>query len=788
MKQIWIMAFFLMGCMQLQAQTFAPKQKVKGVVIDTDSKKPLQGATVTISNTSTAAVTDADGNFSFADVLVGRISLEISMVGFEQKIVPDIIVISGKEISLNIAIVEKIKREEAVVVTSKKSKIKPANEFATASARAISMQETKRYPAAVNDPARMAQNFAGISADGDGSNEIVVRGNSPQGVLWRLEGVEIPSPNHFAGLGTTGGAVSMLSSSTIGNSDFYTGAFPAEFGNAVSGAFDLNYRTGNKDKKEFAFMVGTIGLEAAAEGPFKKGGKSSYLINYRYSTLALLSSFAELGAQVPKYQDANFKFNFPTKRAGTFGLFGLVGVNGTTQDPKKDSAKWDDVERNESFTANSSTLVVGLSHQIFLNKNSFIKTVIAKSRFANESNSDTLTPYLGYKTVNVAKEKNTDEALRISSYYNNKLSSKSTLRIGAIFSQLNFNYKNSYLYTVPTVSFKDLLAIDGSSNYIQGYVQLKYRLSEKLTLNTGLHTSYLTLNKTSSIEPRIAFTYNAGNAQTLTLAAGVHAKPQQLSTYYYETALAGAPRLNSNKNLKMTNATHVVLGYEKGFQNGIRLKTEVYYQSLKNIPVEKKLGSGFSAINASSVYDLFNTSALVSDGKGNNYGIDINLEKAFSRKYYFIANASLYKSTYTTYDNKTYDTRYNKSYQLNLVGGKEWSVSRRKNRTFGFNAKLLTSGGNRQSEIDLAASRLAGEQVLVAGKFFTQQATPYFRADIGLNLKTNRKKTTHTISIDIQNVINKKNEYGSYYDSNKGNVVKFNQLGLLPFINYRVEF
>jgi hypothetical protein len=789
MRQLLTIAFFLMGCMVLQAQTLnAPKQTVKGIVIDVDSKKPLQGATVIIANTTTATVTDADGNFIFADVLVGRISLEISVVGFEQKIVPDIIVTSGKEVALNIALVEKIKKEEEVIVTAKKSRIKPTNEFATASARSISMQETKRYPAAIFDPARMVQNFAGVSADGDASNEIVVRGNSPQGVLWRLEGIEIPSPNHFGGLGSTGGPVSMLSSSTIGNSDFYTGAFPAELGNAISGAFDLNYRNGNKDKKEFAFMAGILGLEAAAEGPFKKGGKSSYLINYRYSSLDLFSTFINLGSQIPKYQDLNFKFNFPTKKIGNLSLFGLVGINASSQSAKKDSLKWTDDDGNLTFKVKSSTTVFGLSHQIFLNSKSYIKTTIATSRFASNSFSDTLTGYLGYTPVNVSKEKNIDNAFRMSSLYNNKLSSKSTIRVGVIVSSLNFEYKNSYLFKQPVTVFKDLLAIDGSTTYIQGYAQIKQRLTEKLTLNTGLHASYLSLNNTNSIEPRVSLTYNAGKAQTITLAMGIHAKPQQLSTYYYETVVAGEPRFEANKKLKMTNATHFVLGYEKNFQNGIRFKTEGYYQMLKNVPVERKVGSGFSVVNASSVFDLFDTAPLVSEGKGTNYGLDINLEKSFNKRYYFITNASVYNSTYTTFDKKTFSTRYNKGYQINLVGGREWIIGRRKNRIFGLNGKLLTSGGNRDYEIDLEASRIAGTQVLVPDKFFTKSARPYFRLDMGVNLKTNRKKATHTISLDIQNVSNKINEYGSYYDTNKNRIIKINQLGLLPFINYRVEF
>jgi Carboxypeptidase regulatory-like domain/TonB-dependent Receptor Plug Domain len=772
------------------AQETNLRQTVKGIVIDADSKKPLQFVTVSIANTTSTTVTDVDGAFVFSNVLVGRISLDITTTGYEPKTIPEVIVTSGKEISLNVSLIEKIKKETEVIVTSKCSKIKPNNEFATASARSISMEETKRYPAAIYDPARMVQNFAGVSSSDDGNNSIVVRGNSPQGVLYRLEGIEIPSPNHFGGLGSGGGAISMLSSSTIGASDFYSGAFPAEFGNATSGVLDLNYRNGNKNKNEYAFMIGSLGLEGAAEGAFKKGGKSSYLVNYRYSTLGLIGSFVGLSSEVPRYQDINFKLNFPTKHAGTFSLFGLLGFNNTERKAKEDSSKWTDEDRNISYKLKSSTSILGLSHQIFLGKSAYIKTTLAVTGFKNESNVDTLTASAKYVPVFVAKEKNTDNNFRITSYYNNKINNKATIRIGAIFSSMKFNYVNSALFTVPTNSIRNLLDIDGSTTYLQGYAQFKYRLTERVTLNTGIHASVLALNNTSSIEPRAAISYNANNSQTFTFAVGLHAKPQQLSTYYYETVNAGLPRTNANKELKMTNATHFVLGYEKGFKKGIRLKTEAYYQLLNNIPVEAKSGSGFSAINAQTVFDLYDTNPLVSKGKGSNYGLDINLEKSFSKNYFFITNLSLYSSDYTNFDDKTFNTRFNKGYQLNLIGGKEWKVGKKENRNkiFGFNGKVLLSGGNRESEIDLPASKLAGSQILVANKFFTKSAKAYSRIDVGMSLKTNRPKSTRTFSLNIQNVLNNKNESFSFYDNNAAKIIKVLQLGLVPILNYRIEF
>jgi hypothetical protein len=782
-KVILFITLYFLATIHSFSQTIQT-QKVKGIIIDSDSKKPLEGAEITIQNTTSTTKSNSDGTFEFEAVSVGTIAIEISLIGYDLKVIPEITITSGKEVELTISLNESISNNlQEVVVNSKRGKTKPINTFATASARSINMEDTKRYPAAISDPARMVQNFAGVSAGNDGSNEIVVRGNSPQSVLWRLEGIEIPNPNHFAAVGAAGGAVSMFSSTTLGNSDFYTGAFPAEFGNATAGVFDLYYRNGNKDKREYTFNAGVLGLGAGAEGPFVKGGKSTYLINYRYSTFGLISSVINTEGQKLNYQDLNFKLNFPTS-IGTFGIFGLVGNNINTRDSKKDQSGSD----YDIFEFKTTNAVFGLTHQVFVTDRSYFKTVIARTSLNDSGDFNALVPELNFIKRQYSKEETKDNAIRISSFFNAKLSAKSTLRIGGIFSNLDFSFKNTQFRYVPTTTVDEVLNVQGKTNYIQGYAQFKYRATEELTFNLGLHSSYLALNKTRSIEPRFAVSYNLPNNQTITLAAGIHAKPQALSTYYFETVGTGGIRQNLNKDLKMTQAAHLVLGYEKGFDNGIKFKAETYYQSLTNIPVERKIGSGFSTVNSSTVLDLINTEQLVSEGKGTNYGIDINLEKSFNKSYYFITNLSFYNSKYKTFDNKEFNTRYNRGYQLNLIGGKEWSVSNKKNRILGINGKFLTTGGQRQTEIDLPASQAAGETVLVPGKFFNKTTNPYFRFDLGVSLKTNRAKTTHIISLDIQNVLNRINKYETFFNPNTGKLVAADQLGIIPILNYRVEF
>ncbi|HMU09941.1 MAG TPA: TonB-dependent receptor [Ferruginibacter sp.] len=787
-KLFWAMALVLScTCLTLKAQNTLFTQSVKGTVIDAESKRPLPEATVTINGINKGTVTDSLGNFTITNIPIGRQTLLITLMGYEQKIVAEVLVSSGKEIFVNVALTEKIKVLDEVKVSVRKNKLKATNEFASVSARSFSVEDTRRYAASVSDPGRMAQNFAGVSSNGDMDNSIVVRGNSPKGVLWRLEGIEIPSPNHFGGLGSSGGAISMLSSSMLGNSDFYTGAFPAEFGNALSGAFDLNFRNGNKDKMERAFSIGALGIEASAEGPFSKKSKASYLFNYRYSTLALLKGFLDLdGGVIPEYQDLSFKLNFPSKKAGTFSLFGIGGTNKAERDVEKDKTKWDEDNENVNYSGKGRLGVIGLSHQYFITPNSYLKTILSVTGDRYNLSTDTLNPADNYSKVDIVRTKFINTAYRASVLYNNKLNTKHLLRAGIIANRLGFDYNSEY-YDETDGSWKSFISGKGNAMYYQAYAQWKWRVNNKWTINTGLHASMFDLNDSKSLEPRASVSYQVKPGQSITISGGLHSKPEHLSTYYFKNTDASTNASDINKSLDLVRAAHLVLAYDRIIFRNIRLKAEAYYQHLYKVPVEKDNESYFSILNASDVYGLLSVdSALVSKGKGKNYGIDLSLEKPFANNFYFLFAGSVFRSTYNTYSGKEFNTRYARDYQLNLVAGKEWKP--KKNQLLGVNAKIVASGSLRDSPIDVEKSKQKGEAVYTKDQYFTLKGSPYYRFDIGFSYKINSRRITQTLLFDIQNITNHKNEFYSYYDRDRQKVRKVNQTGIFPTVSYRVEF
>ncbi len=786
---VWSLAFNFIAQSNI-AQTHT--QTIKGTITDKDSKMPLIGANVSIKSLPqvVGASTDIEGFFRINDIPIGRHDIEISYLGYEPMVLNALLLTSGKELVLNIELIESAISLETAVVVAEYDKTKTINDMATVSARSFSVEETSRYASSFYDPARMAQNYAGVTVaggNGDLFNGIVVRGNSPSGVLWRLEGIEIPNPNHFGSLGSSGGAISMLSSSTLSNSDFYTGAFPSEFGNAISGVFDLNMRSGNSDKREYSFMLGALGVEAAIEGPFSKNSNASYLINYRYSTLAALSVIGlnPVGDVLPEYQDLSFKINVPTEKAGVFSLFGLAGKNRAYYEPTADSLIWESDDDKWGFEERQKVATIGLSHKFILTDNSYLKTVLSGSYNQYEEEDYWLDRENNYKKMVDLTSTFDDKVLRLSSTYTNKINAKNTVRAGVIISQMDFDFK---FKETDEDTLRIYLDNRGAAQMIQAFGHWKYRISEDWTLNTGLHYTLFTLNNNYSIEPRAGIQWQFSPKQTLSAALGLHSKPEHVSFYFIENTLPGGERIAPNKDLDMTKSLHAVLGYDHLLGKNLHLKTELYFQHLYDVPIEKELGSKGSIINAQDIWDVIGATEASNDGTARNYGIDLTLEKFFANDYYFLITGSLFESKFTPQDGKEYNTRYNSNYQLNLLSGKEFKVGKKKNNIIGLNGKFLIAGGNRLTPIDFEASQLKGETVFYEDLLYSEQAKTYYRFDIGVSYKINKKKATHTIMLDIQNVTNHQNVYFEVYDSDTNAIKTYYQTGLFPNFNYRIEF
>jgi len=779
---------FITSFLLLQCFTFAQTvQNVRGIVVDKISQSPLPGVAVLITSGTfqIGNSTDLDGNFKFKEVPVGKISLKFSYMGYKEILMQNVVLNAGKELVINVNLEEDIKAINEVVITAKEEKNKPLNAMSTVSTRTFSVEETQKFAAAVNDPARMATSFAGVVQAGDGNNHIAIRGNSPNGLLWRMEGVEIPNPNHFSSVGTSGGGISILSAQLLSNSDFSTGAFAAEYGNALSGVFDLRLRKGNNEKKEYTMQLGILGADFAAEGPFKKGYNGSYLINYRYSTLNLLGKIGvPMGDAITNFQDVSYNVFLPTNNLGNFTLFGFAGQSYQIVEAKKDSLKWLEdsyYQYDSKFYANTGAF--GASNTKLFNNQSYLKTVLMFSGTQNGFNDDKLSS--NYKDLKREQEESyTQTKITLSSTYTKKVNAKNNLRTGFIINQLGYQLlqKSSIDTNIMLIKINN----KGNTQSLQGFFQWNTQVNQRLSTNIGLHYYQLILNNTYAIEPRAALKFELNNRQNLTLGYGLHSQLQPIGVYFAESTNESGQKITPNSNLPLSKAHHVVLGYDWNINNHEHIKTEVYYQHLFNVPISKDTSNTFSMLNITEGY---NTSALQSNGLGKNYGVELTYERFLFRNLYYLLSGSVFESKYRASNNIWYNSRFNTNYNLTVTLGKEWTLSeKRKNKVIGFNLKSIYTGGFRNTPIDINKSIAKGDAVYDYSQTYTLRNPDYFRLDLRVSLKRNYKHMTTTLAFDLQNATNRKNVGGQFYNAKTASVKWFYQAPMIPILSYKVEF
>ncbi|MCB9080305.1 MAG: carboxypeptidase regulatory-like domain-containing protein [Lewinellaceae bacterium] len=778
---------------------FAQTQTIRGIVLDRQSETPLIGATVMVADTDPVlgSTTGLDGDFTITSVPVGRVALQVSYLGYESAYLPNVLVTAGKEVILTISLTESLVQLGEIVITGAVDKQQTVNELATISARQFNTEEVMRYSGGRNDVAKLVANFAGVAANNDARNDIVIRGNSPTGVLWRLEGIPIPNPNHFATLGTTGGPVSALNPNLIAESDFLTGAFPAEYGNALAGVFDVQLRKGNRDRFESMFQLGAFsGLEALVEGPLNKSKKGSFVAAYRHSFVEIAKAAnLNFGTNAtPRYKDLSLNLDFGNSKAGRLSLFAIGGTSAI--DFLASEIDTTDLFAREDRNAyNTSRFgVVGLRHNILLSEDAYLRTVISASYTGTTYQEDDLELQPG----NAFRLTDVDDGLtayRLSSFYNRKVNARLNLRTGILLQQLHLNTQVDTRENTPDFNDDGLpdwinqRAFNGGFQQAEAYAQAQYRLNTHWTLNAGLNTLFFAQTSDLAIEPRLAVNWQAAPRHRFNLGYGMHHQTQPLPVFFFKQEQPDGSSILTNDNLGLTRNQHLVLGYDFKPADDWRIRLEGYLQWLDKVPVESR-PSSFSLLNAGADFVFPEKGSLVNAGTGRNRGLELTVEKFFSHNYYALLSASLFSATYKGSDGIERSTAFDGRYVVNFLTGREFALGRNGRRFLTLDTKFTMAGGRPFTPVDLEASREANEEILQEDQAFSQTLDDYLRWDLKIGFRTNSatKKRSQTFFLDFQNLTNRENIFAQRYNPVRQDVGRINQIGFFPDILYRLEF
>ena len=763
------------------AQVPPSDQTVRGQVVDSDAEIPLPGANIVVLNSDPliGTTSDADGWFVLENVPLGRHDIQISFLGFESRILPQVLVTSGKEVVLRIKLKEQILESEELVVIAETRKDQALNDYALVGARSFSVEETRRYAGGLDDPARMASAFAGITTGGSiQENAMIIRGNAPKGVLWRLEGVEIPNPNHFAGLSVAGGGgVTLFSSQILGDSDFFTGAFPAEYGNALAGVFDMNFRTGNRASREHTFQAGLLGIEAASEGPFVHGRPSTYLFNYRYSTLGLLLPLLPT-EDVAKYQDLSIKLSFPTPRLGRIEVWGIGGLDRQTMSAADDSSEWE----YQTWDRLDSELeldigAAGISHDIILGRTSHLHSTVAATVNRTLLDQRRIGDDLVLRDDLLIHA--TNERFILSSYLNHKFNARHTNRSGFILQRLFYDLNVAAALDHDSLP-SSVARGSGGSSLVQLYSQSQFDLSSRLSLSAGVHVQHFALTGHTSLEPRIGLRRQLPGGQAISIGYGLHSQIEDLRIYFARPPTTGGSAL-PNRTLELARAHHAVLGYDKSLGAAARLNLEIYYQRLFDVPVIPD--SSYSLINFEQ--DFTFDERLMNEGAGENYGIDLTLERFLQDGYYFLLTGSIFRSRYRGGDDIWRRTRFDRGYSANALFGREITLGG--DDLLGLNGRLIFMGGRRRSPVNMPSSLMKEEVVYDEHRAFEQREPDLFLVDLTLTYRRNHTRISEVWALQVKNLLAAKNVMMDYNYATK-TVDEVEEGFPLPVLSYKIEF
>lgn len=761
------------------------QQTIRGTVTNLFTEQPIENVYVRIYNNKeliAQTTSDSLGKFKFTKAEIGSYDISFSHVSYVSFTIPDVIVYSKKECIVNTQMEHSFYLlNEAIIERPKKERGITNNTMSSVSAYLLRVEDAQRLAGGLDDPIRAAGTLPGVTANAAFSaNFISIRGNSPRGLKYQMNGMELENPTHFARIGSSGGLFTIFSMQLLDNSDFFTSAFPAEYSNALAAVFDVKFRHGNTDKNEYTVQVGTLGLDLAAEGPINKERNSSFLFNYRYATVGMARLIGQ--PTEPTYQDLSFNLNFPIKKGGNVSVFGISGTSDRAKVAVLDSLEWEkDVDRY-NLTLNSNMATLGINFNKLIGEKGVFNTILAGSMTNQNDNKKYILDDYSELTKSINQYKSIPISLAAS--YKYQFSTKHSNKTGISLRTTQhewlakkYNYSTSKLDTI--VNGK------GNSSTAKAYTQSKINFAKKWSLNLGISFLYSDINNKSNLEPRTGLSYTINKKNQIAVAYGKHSQIENYAVYQTQEQDSTGTIIYPNRNLDFIKANHFVFSYKTKVITNHHLRIETYYQDLYNVPTEKN--GTFSTLNIAELEDI---RALNNSGTGANYGIDIGLERYSESGLYYMINGSIFKSTYVGGDGIERSTEYDQGFNIRFLAGKNYIVGTKKDKRnyIGWNTNIAYVGGSPYTPLDLAQSKLQQETVVDESLAYSLREKNLLFIDATLTYKINKAKHTSIWSLQIKNLFSNGNAIYREYDSVLDDEVTIPSVSFFPNLSYKIQF
>lgn len=769
----------------LTAQTF------RGRVSDADNGIALQGVRVELllTNAPSSAdnpvvVTDSTGQFRFSNLTPGPYRCLFSLKGYERRMLEEVSVAAGKEAQVEMSLRRSNTDLPELTITANEAGRRTKQPLSEV---VLTREQTLRYPATFFDPARLALAAPGVAGTDDQANGMSVRGYSPAGLRWRIEGVDIVNPNHLAGAGTlsdlpapASGGVLMFSAQLIDRSALLTGNFPMGYGDATGGIMDMYLRRGNSERREYTLQAGLIGIDLCAEGPFSPRKNASYVANYRYSTVGLLGQMGiSFGNEKITFQDFSFNTAFSGKKSGQWTVFGMIGQSTNVFRHTEDRTQIAGYKELFDIAYAGKTAIGGFTHWMRIGQRAWIRTVCAGSI---QENRRTVKPFFADFSQNAA-ENSTDRRWAGQTTIQHALNHQNRLRGGLNWSVRAFAGTNRWEEAIFYTNRVQWLP------FLQPWAGWEWNShQQKTSLKAGLHSHIALFNRRISLEPRLAATQRIGEKWQLAAAWGWHS--EALPVWLYSAlSLHDQPGTLPYRQLDLMRSTQSSLRAEYRPGGLWRYSAEVFWRQVRSVPVLAEVRNAFSLLNM--VEGQFSDIPLSNEGRSRQYGLEAALERRFENGLFWNVNLTLLQADYTGSDGVWRPCRWSTRYISNISGGKEWDIRPRNGyaRTFGCSTRFNWREGFWDTPVTTTKNPLNTRIQTTGEVTYSRRLRDFHRLDVRFYWKRHlADRRNSLLAFDLQNALNTRNIAYYYYDIFTKKPTTRLQLGLIPNISWKMEF
>jgi hypothetical protein len=755
MRLYWVLLLLLGVNLPLIAQ----QGIIRGRVTNRATNEPIPFATVVISGTSTGATTSDAGRFEIRELQPGLYTLEVRSLGYKTERVYEVAVTNARPAEQNVSLTEEAERlQEVEVVAAPFSK----TDESPVSLRSIGPDEIRRSPGGNRDISRVIRSLPGAATAPSFRNDIIIRGGAPSENKYFLDGIEVPNINHFQTQGSSGGPVGLINVDFIKEVDFYSGAFPANRGGALSSIFEFKQRDGRTDKWVFNGIIGATDLGITAEGPV--GDSASLIVSVRRSYLQLLFKALELPF-LPVYNDYQLKYQWQPNPKNRFTVVSLGALDDFELNLEANETEEQRYTLNNLPVSNQWNYTIGGKWEYF-RKGGYYTVVLSRNmldnratKWAGNDESRPENKLLDYQSQEI------ENKLRLEDFRQFGSGLKLTWGLNyeyAKYSVDNF-FKTVAQGTPITQEYRSNLQLNKWGAFGQASQDL---LNGKMIVSAGLRMDAADyseeMNKLwEQFSPRLSAAYYFLPKWSLNANIGRYYQLPSYVVMGFRTSEDG-PLVNKQNGLQYLRADHVVSGVEWAPSNFLRLTLEGFYKWYNNYPF--LLDQGISLANLGADFGVIGNSPVISASKGRAYGLEFLAQQRLATTFYGTLAYTLVRSEFTGLDGVYAPSAWDYRHIVSLTGGKRFA------RNWELGSRFLLSGGPPFTPFDLAASlnqenwNRTGQGIPDYSRLNQERLSAFHQLDVRVDKKYFFPKWSLNLYLDIQNLYAYKVEFQENID------------------------